>query len=152
MDYKIELTEQSAQPVLSIRTRSAVENLPQVIGQAYQTIIQYLSELGEKPQDIPFVAYYNMDMQDLDLEIGFPVAKPLAGKGEIKPNEIPAGKQAACLYQGPYNQIEPVYNAMAKWINENGHTPTGVAYEFYYNSPMEVPESELLTKVVFPLK
>ncbi|RYD03611.1 hypothetical protein N752_18735 [Desulforamulus aquiferis] len=48
--------------------------------------------------------------------------------------------------------MEPVYNAMMQWINENGYAPTGVAYEFYYNSPMEVPESELLTKVVFPIK
>jgi len=52
----------------------------------------------------------------------------------------------------------PVYNAITKWINENGYKPTGVAYEFYYNSPLgsgaplEVPESELLTKIVFPLK
>jgi len=48
--------------------------------------------------------------------------------------------------------MEPVYNAMMQWINENGHMPTGVSYEFYYNSPAEVQESELLTKIVFPLK
>lgn len=29
MDYKMELTEQLAQPVLSMRTRTAVGNLPQ---------------------------------------------------------------------------------------------------------------------------
>jgi len=39
-----------------------------------------------------------------------------------------------------------------QWISEIGHTPTGVAYEFYYNAPGEVPESELLTKIVFPLE
>jgi hypothetical protein len=30
--------------------------------------------------------------------------------------------------------------------------PAGVVYEYYYNSPMEVPESELLTKIEFVLK
>ncbi|MDO7787360.1 GyrI-like domain-containing protein [Desulforamulus aquiferis] len=152
MDYKFELNEQQAQPVLSMRTRTAVGNLPQELGKAYHTIINYLNELGEKPFEAPFAAYYNMDMEDLDVEMGFPVAKPLPGKGEIKSSEIPAGRQVSCMYKGPYNQMEPVYNAMMQWINENGYAPTGVAYEFYYNSPMEVPESELLTKVVFPIK
>jgi len=48
--------------------------------------------------------------------------------------------------------MEGVYNAMTEWMNANGHTPTGVVYEFYLNSPMEVPESELLTKIVFLVK
>lgn len=152
MDYKFELTEQPVQPVLSIRMRTAVGNLPQELGKVYGDIIQYLNEIGEKPLDAAFAAYYNMDMEDLDVEAGFPVPKPLAGKGEIKSGEIPAGKQVSCLFKGPYNQMEPVYNAMMQWINENGYTPTGVAYEFYYNCPAEVLESELLTKIVFPLK
>ncbi|AKL94177.1 transcription activator [Clostridium aceticum] len=153
MNYKFELTEQQAQPVLSMRTRTAVENLPQELGKAYEAITQYLNEIGEKPSpEAAFAAYYNMDMQDLDVEMGFPVAKSLEGKGEIQASEIPAGKQVSYLYKGPYHQTEPVYTAMMEWVNKNGYTPTGTAYEFYYNSPMDVPESELLTKIVFPLK
>jgi len=153
MNYKFELSEQPAQPVLSMRTRTAVGNLPQEIGKAYGAIIQYLNEIGEKPLgEAAFVAYYNLDMENLDVEMGFPVVKPINGKGEILSNEIPAGKQVACMYKGPYNKMEPVYNSMMQWINENGHEPIGAAYEFYYNSPMDVPENELLTKIVFPLK
>lgn len=152
MEYKIELTEQPAQSVLSMRTRTTLKNLPQELGQAYGAIIQYLNEIGEQPGEAAFAAYYNMDMNDMDVEMGFAVARPLAGKGAIKAGEIPAGKQVSCLHKGPYNQMELVYNAMMQWFAEHGHTPTGVAYEFYYNSPAEVPESELLTKIVFPLK
>ena len=151
MDYKIELLEQSAQPVLSIRTRTTVGNLPQVLGNAYGAIMLYLGELNEHPSGAPFVAYYNMDMQNLDLEIGFPVSGILPGKNEIKPNEIPAGKQVSCLHKGPYHQIEPAYHALMQWVAENGYTATGTAYEFYLNEPGKTPESELLTKIVFPL-
>jgi effector-binding domain-containing protein len=92
-----------------------------------------------------------MDMGNLDGEIGFPVAKQLPGKGEIQPNEIPTGKQVSYLYKGPYAQMETAYGTIAKWMEAQGHVPTGIVYEFYYNSPMEVPESELLTKIVFPV-
>jgi effector-binding domain-containing protein len=151
MQYQIELTEQPALMVLLIRTRAAVGDLPQVLGKAYGSIMQYLGELGENPSGAPFVAYYNMDMQDLDLEIGFPVSSALTGKNEIKPGEIPAGKQVSCTHKGPYAQVGPAYNALMQWVKQNGYTPTGTAYEFYLNDPTTTPENELLTKIMFPL-
>lgn len=152
MSYNFELTEQKEQPVLSIRTRTAVGNLPQEIGKAFGAVLQYLGEIGENAAGPAFAAYYNMDMENLDVELGFPVSKAIAGKGIVQAGTIPAGKQASFMYKGPYSQMEPAYNAMNAWLGENRHEPTGVVYEFYYNSPMEVPESELLTKVVFLLK
>ena len=151
MDYKFEVIETAAQPVLSVRTVTSVGNLPQELGKAYNSIIAYLGEQGEQPSDAAFAAYYNMDMEKLEVEMGFPVAKELAGKGEINASQVPAGKKATCMYQGAYQEMGPTYEAMAKWMKDNGHRPTGVVYEFYYNSPMEVSESELLTKIVFVL-
>ena len=37
------------------------------------------------------------------------------------------------MYQGAYKEMGPTYEAMAKWMNDNGHQPTGVVYEFYYH-------------------
>lgn len=152
MQYQFVVEEKKAQPTISIRTRTAVGNLPQVLGKAYGAIMNYLFEIGVQPAGAPYVGYFNMDMQDLDLECGLPVAQPVVGNDELKPSEIPAGKQVACLYTGPYNQIEPAYNAIMEWIPANGYTPTGVCYEFYLNDPAETPENELLTQIVFLLK
>lgn len=152
MNYKIELQTLPSQPVMSVKTRSAVGNLPHVIGQAYGTILTYLQQLGEQPVGAPFVAYYNMDMEDLELEIGFPVAKPLPGTKDVLASEIPAGRQVSCVHTGPYDKVGPVYDALMNWVKENGYTATGVAYEFYYNSPMDTPEEELQTKIMFPLE
>jgi len=152
MIFKIELNQQQAQPILSIRAKTNVENLPKIIGESYMKIIGYLHELGEQPADAPFTAYYNLDMQDLDVEMGFPVAKLLPEKGEIKAGEIAQGTVVSCMYKGAYSGMEQPYNEMFKWITDNGYEQTGVYYEYYYNSPVEVPESELLTRIVMPLK
>lgn len=146
-----ELIEQKEQPVLSVRTRTPVGNLTAVLGKAYGAIFTYLGQMGENPVGAPFVAYFNMDMQDLDVEIGIPVSKPIPGKGEVKQSSIPAGKQASCVYKGPYAEIGPAYDALTKWIADSKQIPAGVCYEFYLNSPGEVPDSELLTKIVFLL-
>jgi len=148
---EVEFKEQKLQPVLSIRTRTALADLPNVIGESYHRIAAYLEELGEQPADAPFTAYYNLDMHDMDVEMGFPVARPLPGKGDIKAGEIAEGKVATYMYKGPYSELEPVYNEIFKQIAEKGCQPKGVYYEYYYNSPGEVPDSELLTGIVIPV-
>ena len=49
MTCKCEVKEQSAQPTLSIRTRTLVQDIPDVLGKAYGAIAQYLGELQEQP-------------------------------------------------------------------------------------------------------
>jgi effector-binding domain-containing protein len=152
MMFKIELLEQKAQPVLAVRTKTAMAELPKVIGESYGKIMGYLNELGAQPVDAPYTAYYNLDMENLDVEMGFPVAQVYPEKEDIKAGEIPAGKFACCIYKGPYAGMEEPYNNMFKWIEENGCQSTSVYYEYYYNAPGEVPESELLTRIVMPVK
>jgi len=148
----IEISEQKVQPVVSIRTTTRLELLPQVIGESYMKIMSYLQELGEQPVFAPFTAYHNLDMQNLDVEMGFPVAKLLPEKGDMKTCELPAGKVVSSMYKGSYSGMEQPYCEMAKWLEENGYTATGVCYEYYFNSPQEVSESELLTKIVMPIR
>ena len=152
MAYKCEVKEQPHQPTLSIRTRTSVQELPQVLGQAYGAIAQYLGGLGEQPAGPPFTAYYNMDMQNLEVEIGFPVSKKIAGKDNIQACEMPAGKIATCVHIGPYSDIAPAYAALSEWIKANGYEATGVAYEMYLNDPSQTPPEELMTQIVFPLQ
>ncbi len=152
MDYKCEILEQKPQPTLSIRTRTSVKELPQELGKAYGAIGQYLGQLGEGPAGAAYAAYFDFNMDDFEVEIGFPVAKPLPEKDQIKNTEIPGGKLAQAIYTGPYNKIEPAYTALTEYVKENDHEATGVAYEFYLNDPGEVAPEELLTQVVFPLK
>ena len=152
MLYQCELRDRPAQPTLAIRTRAAVQDLPRVLGPAWGAIMQYAGSLGVLPSGAPFVAYHNMDMQDLDIEIGFPFAQELAGQGNIQAGAIPGGKVATCMHIGPYDQVGRAYDALQKWLEANSYLPVGVAYEFYLNDPQTTPPSELLTQVVFPLQ
>lgn len=152
MSYNCELIEQLARPALAMRARAAVQDLPRVLGEAYGAVMQYLGPLGEAPAGPPYVAYFNEDMQNLDIEAGFPVARPLPGQGKLQAVEIPGGKAASCLYVGPYSDCGPAYEALTKWMRDHGYEPTGVAYEIYLNDPQQTPPEALQTQIVFPLK
>ncbi|MFO7742265.1 MAG: GyrI-like domain-containing protein [Anaerolineae bacterium] len=152
MSYQCELKQWYARPTLAIRTRAAVQDLPRVFEQVYGAIGHYLGELGEPPAGPPFAAYHNMDMQDLDVEIGFPVTRELPGRDDIQAGQLPEGRVATCLHTGPYSDMEPAYAALSQWMEENGYEPTGVAYEMYLSDPQETPPDRHQTQIAFPLK
>lgn len=150
MLFPCEFVTRLAQPTLSVRTRAAVRDLPQVFGKIYGEIIEYLNSLGAYPVGAAFAIYYNMDMENLDLEAGFPIAKRLPGKGEIHASEIPAGKYAVSHYTGPYDKVGPAYEALVQWAEKQGYKAGEIAYEWYLNGP-DVPPQDLKTDIMFPV-
>lgn len=147
--YTCEIQEKAAQPTLSIRFRAAVQDLAQAFGRVYGAIGAYLEAKGEQPAGGVYATYYNMDMQNLDIEAGFTVTRPVPGKGEIQPGEIPAGTYAICHYTGDYSAIAPAYDDLTRFVQENGFMPSGVAYEWYLNDPEDPNLRE--TDVSFPV-
>lgn len=152
MNYDCRIVEVKDQPVLTMRTVAAVEDLPAFLGEAFSTIGQYLDEIGEQPTGMPFAAYHNMDMKALEVEAGFPVARMVPGKGKIESGKINGGKFGITLHVGEYDSVGPAYDALAAFVKQKGYTPSGVAYEYYLNDPSENPNVKPETEIRFPLK
>ncbi len=152
MSIKCEMVELEVQKTLCKRTRCAMQNLPSLIEKTYLEIIQYMGEIGEQPSGVPYIGYFNMDMNDLEVEIGFPVSKDMAEKENIIMSEIPAGKYATVIHMGSYTKLESSYNILMEWMEENHLQGTYIGYEYYLNDPGKFPEDKLETKILFQLK
>ena len=59
------------------------------MGPVYGEIAAYMAKNKIPFAGPPFAMYYNMDMDDLDVEIGFPVAEKISGEGRVKPGTLP---------------------------------------------------------------
>ncbi len=143
-----EIMERGERPILSVRGTTTMENMSQVIGEGYSRIGAYLAEAGTYPSDAPFVVYHNMDMQALDIEMCFPVAKALPGNAGVKSGTVAAGKFVCGMYRGPYEDIGPAYEEMTKWMEEKGLKDNGVFHECYLNGPEGSPEEYLTMMVI----
>jgi effector-binding domain-containing protein len=154
MNASIEIKERPAQRTVAVRTRAHVKDLPNLLPGTYGRLVQYLNSIGVAVAEpaYAYAAYHNMDMEDLDVEAGFPVASEVEGSGDIIASEIPAGRFATVLHTGPYEQMEPVYDRLDKWVKQNKHEPTGVIYEMYLNGPDDTPPEGLQTQILMPLK
>ncbi len=152
MSAEVEFSERLPQTAMAVRVRSAVQDLGAAFGTGYAAIGVYLDQEGVTPTGAPFGIYHNMDMEDLDVEMGIPVPEPLAGDGNVYAMEIPGGMWATKLHVGPYDQVGPVYEDLMAALTEKGYAPAGMSCEFYLNDPETVPPDQVQTLVGFPLQ
>ena len=137
---------------MAVRVTVAVEDLPKALGDGYGEIMGYLASRGVQPSGMPFAMYYNMDMHNLDVEMGLPVAEPLEGQGRIGPGTLPGGKAVVEMHVGPYEKLEETYRKVMDYIEREGLQTESYMYESYLNDPGEVAPEELKTEIVFPIK
>lgn len=151
MSHEFALETQPSLPVLYVRTRCPVQALGQVAGECWGQIGAYLAELGAAPTSGPYMAYYNADMNDLDVEMGFPVTGPLPDRGNLQFRALPECRVATCLHVGSYSQIGATYSALQAWMSEQGLNCSSQMYEWYLNDPDQVAPEELLTRIAWVL-
>lgn len=152
MSIGCELKELVSQPAVTIRVRAAVQELGGVFEKGYKEITGYMDEMKVFPDGPPFAIYYNMDMQNLDVEFGFPVMKKLPDRGEIKGSETIAGKAATCIHKGSYKDLGLTYDKLMKWIDENGYKAKEMACEIYLSDPENTKPEDLVTEVCLLIK
>jgi effector-binding domain-containing protein len=148
----MEITTKQEQRTACIRIRTTLADLPGHLGAGYGEIMSSLGRQGVQPVGAPFAIYYNMDMNDLDVEMGFPVAAPFREEGRMKPGSIPGGRTAVTTHRGPYNTMEKTYNGLTAFIAENKAVPTGLCYEVYMSDPQNTKPEDMLTEINFPLR
>lgn len=154
----VESGEQVSQPVLSIRAKVSEQDLPGHVAASFGKIAAYLDEMGIKPGGPPYLAYYHLDPENpggngtWEIEAGFPVPVILPGRGEIIQTYTAAGRSVSCLYKGPYTGLGKAYRKLSEWVQQKGEHTRGISYEYLLNSPSDVPEEELLTRVVWILE
>ncbi len=72
--------------------------------------------------------------------------------GRIKSGITYAGKVIKGVHIGSYTESPTSYQAMEKYIKDNGLEQNGRSWEEYVDDPTAVEEAELRTFIYFPIK
>ena len=123
----------------------------------FNKICPYLYGMGNKVQFTgpPIALYYDKEYKDsdVDMEVAIPIASDVPEKNGITVRELPGYEQvASTMHKGRYDTIKDAYQAMFKWIEDNGYNIIGPDREIYMTDPKEVksPE-ENVTELQFPI-
>ena len=151
----IEIIKKEAEIAVAVKYEAVdFTNMAAIMTEGYQKLWAYVTKSGVQMAGCPYCKYENgsEDFMRFDIELGVPVSEPLPEKDEICMSKTCEGKAITSIHKGAYKDIEKTYTPMMKYLAENNLQSTGVYYDYYLNNPADTIESELLTKVVFPLK
>lgn len=137
---------------LAVNLTVPASGLPEAIGKTYAQIGAFMEAKGIPMTGAPYVLYRNMDMDALDIEIGFPAAPESEGEGDIRPSVIPAGRVVTTIHLGPYGELEKTYTKVSEFAAQRNITLSPWMYESYLNSPEDTPPEELQTQLYFPIQ
>lgn len=93
--------------------------------------------------------------RDWDIEVCEPVAVDVSGSARVKVRELPAEETMAyVIHHGPFTSIGEAYDAVMKWIAENGYQITGPAREVYVRAARNGSQTDpdTVTEIQYPVK
>jgi AraC family transcriptional regulator len=152
---KIEVKKAGEMQAACIFHAGAVAAIGDDMGRLIADAIEWVMKGGLQMSGPPFAVYYSspeeMARGGMQFEVGIPFVGEAQAEGKIQIKTFPAQKVLAAIHKGPYNQIAPVYAALMEYATQNDYDLAGAPMEIYLTNPMEVPESDLLTEVRFPV-
>ena len=140
-------------PYMAIRTTVTMKGMATVMPQTMPKLAHWLDAHKVKPTGPEFVRFIKVDMErGLDIEIGLPVAKAVAGDGQVKPGVLPAGRYVSLTHFGNYSGLVAPNAHLQEWARARGltwkmnKTKTGEEWagrvEFYNTDPGKEPNPD----------
>lgn len=123
----------------------------------WQVMQKETAEINLQPQDPGYglAVFHDVGFKDkdVDVEIQFQVKGTYQDTEHVKFKTIEPFEIASAAYQGSYEKITEVNEAVAKWLYDNGYEISGPSFCIYHVSPAATdnPE-ELVTEVCHPIR
>lgn len=131
VDFEIEQKTLEPQSTLSVRGFTSVDSIAATIGERTQRVWAHLQEEEAQPAGPPFTRYHAVEEGRVDLEVGFPLSRPLDGDGDVEAGELPGGEVIVTVHRGPYDGLSEAGEALDRWLEENGREARGPNWEVY---------------------
>ncbi len=117
----------------------------------------YLEANHIKPVGPCLSLYHDKEHKEFewDIEVAEPVQGEVKGSAEVSVSDLPAVAQMACaVHHGPFETISLAYDAILKWVDENGFEVSGPCREVYLHEakPGVQDDPETVTEIQFPVR
>jgi effector-binding domain-containing protein len=153
MEFAMGEKDQPSMMVLTIL--DSVKTIDQIgpkLGELYGKIGAELKEANGKMAGPVFAIYHTFAPGNkIVLEAGVPVDKKIEKtSAPVKYWETKAGKVVSLDYYGPYDKMQPAYDQVKKWAQDNNKKLADAPWEIYVGDPgVEKDPMKILTQLVY---
>ena len=149
-EHQPRITHRAEQPYAAIKgvvTMRTIGRIADRLGEVFG----WLGARGVEPAGPPFFKCDRIDMENtLEIEVGVPVATPIAGQGDVEAGVLPAGRYVEVAHSGHPDGLLDVTGNLLAWAAQRGlewdvrESPEGELWgsrlEFYLTDPAREPD------------
>lgn len=152
---KYDVVIKPVEPLKVAALRGVVPTPPDQ-GRLWQELEGYLARQHVQPAGPCLSLYYDDEYKekDWDIEVCEPIEADLPESQRVKVRQLDGAAMMACvLHHGPFVIIGQAYEALMKWIGENGYHIVGPGREVYLREAREGDQNDAntLTEIQFPV-
>jgi effector-binding domain-containing protein len=152
VEHETEIKTLPPQPVLSIRDKVPMAELPAFIGASFSRLFTYLASLDEEPVGPPLAIYYSQPgEQGIDVQLCVPTGTEQPSTDGIESMSLVGGRFASMMHLGPYEGIGDSYQVLMRWIMDNCYLPAGAPREVYIVGVGQADPESYVTEILFPV-
>jgi len=144
-------------PIKVASVRGIVPTPPQQ-GSLWGELEGYLAGQRVRPAAPCFCMYHDDEYKerDWDIEACEPIEADVPETGRVKVRTLPAIETMACsVHAGPYVTLGEAYDAILKWVDENGYQVMGAGREIYLQETKPAGNQNdpgAVTEIQFPVE
>ncbi len=156
--YEVVIKPVEAMKVASIRD---IVPTPPEQGKLWEELGATLAQQRVRTSEAPCLTLYYDDEykeKDWDVEVCIPVQGALPETGRVKAHSLPRVEAMACtIHHGAFVTINEAYQALGRWIEQNGYRICGPAREVYLREAapagdgVSQVDQDTVTEVQFPV-
>lgn len=148
-----EVVDAAEATVAVIRGVVAAAEITQFFDRSFSALVAEVSNQGIAIVGPPFARYHGPPAETVDLEVGFPTARPVRPAGDIVPSTLPGGRLARAVHQGGYDQLGDAWGRLQEWIAQQGLMPSEDLWEVYVTEPRpDMDPADLRTELNWVLR
>jgi effector-binding domain-containing protein len=151
------IVERAAQPYVAVRRRVTMP-FDDIVPQVLEALFGAMKAQGIEP-DGPVIFKHNfINMPELEMDFGVPVATPATVRDGLVSGTLPAGRYAELTALGHYDGLIEANGALIDWARDSGlafdvrETHEGDYFtarmEIYLNDPNEEPDPDKWETVI----
>ena len=114
-----------------VKAKVPFPEIPMAQRSARAAIDAALPSLDAGPLGRPLTRFRTPAKDALDMEIGTIVSRGFAGRGEVVPSDLPAGRAAHFQLEGPFDGMPGAWQTLFEWCKAEKLELAGINWEIY---------------------
>ena len=124
----------------------------------WDELLGYLQKRGARMIGPPMAIYHDKEFKerDWDIEVVMPLSEEIPSHQPVNVHELSGAEKMACVvHTGPFVTIGEAYDALAKWIGQNGYQIVGPGRELNLRLPEKLGDQHdpnTVNEIQFPVE